>query len=263
MLVRTRRTRARFPVPSFTETIRDRAALESPAAASETADAVLETLGEAVSHGEAADLAASLDDRFANDLLQAEPSYAEPPDLGEFVARVADRLDVASDEAMRRCQAVFAALTATVGEDEAEDARAQFPPSYEVLFEPGEALGRESFADAVQDHGNFESRREALRAAEATLETLGERLSKGEAQDVARYLPDQAAEWLVPDTPARALDYSFDEFVEKVASREEASVDAAIEDADAVTDVVAAMVGEEELRQMESQLPETYEPMFH
>ncbi|MFB6270584.1 MAG: DUF2267 domain-containing protein, partial [Halobacterium sp.] len=102
----------------------------------------------------------------------------------------------------------------------------------------------------------------ARRASEVTLNVLGERLSKGEAEDVADYLPEDAADWLVPDEPARALDYDFDELVAEIADHENVTRDLAIEHAEAVTDVLADAVGEDELENMQSQLPETYDPMF-
>lgn len=247
----------------FIEISSEKADIESPDEARNTAESVLETLGESISHGQAADLAQPLEDEFANILLQAEPTHAQPPDVEDFITRVADRLSVDADEAMRRCRAVIAALSETVGAEEVENTHAQFPSAYEVLFEPAMALGGDSFAEALQNHGDFDSRNDALRAAEATLEILGERLSKGEAEEVAKYFPEEPGNWLVPDAPGDAGDFSFDEFVDRVASRAEISTDQAVQEAEAVTDVVAVMLGEEELEQMESQLPETYEPMFH
>lgn len=247
----------------FIEISSEKADIESPDEARNTVESVLEILGESISHGQAADLAQPLDDQFANILLQAEPTHAQPPDVEEFITRVADRLSIDADEAMRRCRAVIAALSETVGVEEVENTHAQFPPAYDVLFEPAMALGENSFAEALQERGDFDSRQDALRAAEATLRTLGERLSKGEAEAVAKYLPEEPGGWLVPDAPGEAGDFSFDEFVDRVASRADVSTDQAVQEAEAVTDVVAAMVGEEELEQMESQLPESYEPMFH
>lgn len=246
----------------FLDIVRKRADLASTRDAQETAEAVLHALAESISHGEAADLAGPLSDDLAAELLEPERARAEPPSRDEFLARIAERLDVGPDEALARSQAVMAALTEVVGEDEVEDARAQLPPEYESVFQPGESLGGESFAEAVQSRSDLDSRREALRATEATLETLGQRLSKGEAEDVAEYLPDEAADWLVPETPPRARDIDFDEFVQTVANQENVSDDRALEHIEAVTDVLAETVGEEEFERMEAQLPETYDPLF-
>ncbi|MCD2199474.1 MULTISPECIES: DUF2267 domain-containing protein [unclassified Halobacterium] len=244
----------------FLDIVAERADVSTPEA-EDTAEAVLKTLSEGISHGEAADLAAPLPEPYARVLRETERGRAEPPAFEEFVSRVGDRLDVSEHEAEARSQAVVAALSETVGVEEVEDARSQLPPEYEEVFEPGEALGSESFVEAVADHGDL-SRAHARRASEVVLATLGERLSKGEAEDVAEYLPEDAAEWLVPDEPARALDYDFDELVAEVADQENVTRELAIEHAEAVTDVLADAVGEEELDRMQAQLPETYDPMF-
>lgn len=247
-------------MPDFLEIVEDRAGVSTPEAEA-TAEAVLRTLSEGISHGEAADLAGPLPAQFARALEATERGRAEPPSFEEFVARVSDRLDVDEAAALARSQAVVAALSETVGVDEVEDARAQLPPEYEELFEPGEALGSESFVEAVADHGDM-PRSHARRASEVTLNALGERLSKGEAEDVAEYLPSPADDWLVPDEPARALDYDFDELVAHIADQEHVTRERAVEHAEAVTDVLAETVGEAELDRMQSQLPATYDPMF-
>ncbi|MFC7165740.1 DUF2267 domain-containing protein [Halospeciosus flavus] len=129
------------------------------------------------------------------------------------------------------------------------------------MFAPGEALGALSFVEAVESRGDLD-RATARRASRATLQVLGERVSKGEAEDVAEHLPDEAAEWFVPDEPARALDYDFDELVAHVADEESVSRTRAIQHLEAVTDVLAETVGESEFEQMRAQLPETYDPLF-
>lgn len=244
----------------FLDIVRDRADVSTPEA-ERTAEAVLKTLSEGISHGEAADLGNELPEQFRQVLLETERARAEPPSFDEFVSRVSERLEVDDHEALRRSQAVVAALSEVVGVDEVEDARDQLPPEYEELFQPGEALGSENFVQAVADHGDL-SRSHAWSASEATLSVLGERLSKGEAEDVAEYLPDRAANWLVPDEPARALDYDFDELVSHVADEENISEDRAQRHVEAVTDVLAETVGDSEFENMASQLPETYEPLF-
>src|SRR4051794_21194080 len=58
----------------------------------------------------------------------------------------------------------------------------------------------------------------AERAVRATLETLGERLSSGQARDLAVQLPGTLGALLVSDTNAQAFDLA--EFVRRVAERE-------------------------------------------
>lgn len=244
----------------FSTIVSDRADV-STTEAERTAEAVLKTLSEGISHGEAADLGDELPEQFRRVLLDTDRARAEPPAFDEFVSRVSERLDVDEHEGLQRSQAVVAALSEVAGVDEVENARDQLPPEYEELFQPGEALGSENFVEAVADHGDL-SKTHARSASEATLSVLGERLSKGEAEDVAEYLPDRAADWLVPDEPARALDYDYDELLAHVADEENISTERAERHVDAVTDVLAETVGESEFENMASQLPETYEPLF-
>jgi uncharacterized protein (DUF2267 family) len=58
----------------------------------------------------------------------------------------------------------------------------------------------------------------AERAVRATLETLAERLSKGEARDLAERLPPNVAGWLHTDGGPEPFHY--DEFLRRVAARE-------------------------------------------
>ena len=94
---------------------------------------------------------------------------------------------------------------------------------------------------------------DAERAIEATLVTLAERISAGEAEDLARRLPDDKARLLRGGGDAQA--FGADEFVRRVAEREDA--DPATAERHART-VVAAMAPHErrkEMHDMASQLP--------
>ena len=58
----------------------------------------------------------------------------------------------------------------------------------------------------------------AERAVQATLETLGERISGGESDDVAAELPEPLRDWVRSEGNAEAFD--LDEFLRRVAERE-------------------------------------------
>ena len=87
------------------------------------ARATLQTLAERIDAGEARDLAAQLPAGVAPWLATTSP--AEPFDLDEFLARVAERerTDVATAEV--HAKAVFAALGQTVSAEELDDLAAQ------------------------------------------------------------------------------------------------------------------------------------------
>jgi uncharacterized protein (DUF2267 family) len=76
---------------------------------------------------------------------------------------------------------------------------------------------QEQFLTTVAQHAQL-SRAAAERATAATLTTLAERLSGGEARDLAARLPREIAPWLRAD--GRAEGFGADEFVRRVADRE-------------------------------------------
>lgn len=116
----------------------------------------------------------------------------------------------------------------------------------------------ERFVATVQRKAGL-SRPEAERAARATLETLAERLSAGEARDLAERLPPELAPWLATNRPAEPLDV--DEFVGRVAAREGVDLAAAEQHARAVFDALGQTVGEDEIDDMAAQLPQDFAPL--
>jgi putative intracellular protease/amidase/uncharacterized protein (DUF2267 family) len=93
----------------------------------------------------------------------------------------------------------------------------------------------------------------AERATEATLRTLGERISEGEAKDLARHLPDSLAGLIVQ--PGDAQGFPADEFFRRVAEREGTDPETAERHAAAVVAALARREGRKELHDMISQLP--------
>jgi putative intracellular protease/amidase/uncharacterized protein (DUF2267 family) len=93
----------------------------------------------------------------------------------------------------------------------------------------------------------------AERAIEATLVTLGERISEGEARDLARHLPDSLARLLVQRGEAQG--FGADEFFRRVAEREGTGPETAERHARAVVAALARREGRKELHDMLSQLP--------
>ncbi len=101
-----------------------------------------------------------------------------------------------------------------------------------------------------------EDRDHAARATSAVLATLAERLSPGEARDLAARLPPEVAPWMATTDPAQRL--SLEEFIRRVAEREGTDLPTAERDARAVFSALALAVGEDEWRDMVSQLPSEY-----
>jgi putative intracellular protease/amidase/uncharacterized protein (DUF2267 family) len=93
----------------------------------------------------------------------------------------------------------------------------------------------------------------AERTTQATLTTLGERISEGEGRDLARHLPDSLGQLIVQ--PGDAQSFSADEFFRRVAEREGTDPETAERHAAAVVAALARREGRKELHDMLNQLP--------
>jgi uncharacterized protein (DUF2267 family) len=110
----------------------------------------------------------------------------------------------------------------------------------------------ERFVTTVQQKAALD-RAAAERAARATLETLAERLSRGEARDLAEQLPPPAAGWLFTDTDAEA--FGAVEFLRRVAERTGVDVQTAERHARAVLTALGRTVSRDEVADMAAELP--------
>ena len=107
---------------------------------------------------------------------------------------------------------------------------------------------------AVGEHGNL-SRDQAEAATQATLRTLAERISHGEAADVAERLPLELQRHLSIDSAA--MQFDLDEFLRKVAEREGTSRDQAQAHCRAVLATLQETLGSE-FRDVAAQLPDEF-----
>jgi uncharacterized protein (DUF2267 family) len=102
---------------------------------------------------------------------------------------------------------------------------------------------------------------QAERATEATLQTLSERISGGEARDIAAFLPPEMRRWIVPaKEPAEPFDRR--EFIRRVAQREGVSPEIAEQHVRAVFQMLGYAVAPGELRDMASQRPKDFEDLL-
>jgi uncharacterized protein (DUF2267 family) len=116
----------------------------------------------------------------------------------------------------------------------------------------------EQFASTVE-HQAAAGRDAAERATRATLQTLAERLSKGEAVELARRLPEEAIPWLFKDGPAERFDV--DEFVARVAERERVDLVTAERHARAVF-AALRRAAPDELADVEAELPQGFRALI-
>ncbi len=101
---------------------------------------------------------------------------------------------------------------------------------------------------------------EAQRAACATLLTLSERLTGGEAEDIANLVPQELRRCVVErPTPER---FHVDEFLRRVAERTGISESSAEVDARAVLAALWSTVGPREFAEMRAELPKDFDPLL-
>jgi uncharacterized protein (DUF2267 family) len=117
----------------------------------------------------------------------------------------------------------------------------------------------EEFIRTVQDAADLD-REPAEQAAHVVLQTLGERLSGGEARDLAEQLPPELAAWLAAE--GRAEPFDLEEFLRRVAEREQVDLKAAERHARAVLLALGRTVSAEEIRDMASELPKSFAPLL-
>jgi len=97
----------------------------------------------------------------------------------------------------------------------------------------------------------------AERAARATLETLGERITGGQARQLGEDLPVELRIWLL-EHGGEAQRFDVSEFVRRVAEREEVDPQAARQHVQAVFVALARLVRRDELAKLAAQLPNEF-----
>jgi uncharacterized protein (DUF2267 family) len=224
--------------------------------------ATLETLAERLSAGEARDIAEQLPPELAPYL--APRGDAQGFDLEEFLRRVAEREGVDVPAADRHARAVFAALRGAVSPDEIDDMAAELSKDYRALV--SEAQGRffdplpaDEFFRRVADRAGMPLM-EAPRATDAVLETLAERIAGGEVADLMEQLPVELHPALRRGAARtqKAQKMSVDDFVSRVAEREEVLPEYARAHVRAVFETLREAVDHREFLDVTAQLPAEY-----
>jgi uncharacterized protein (DUF2267 family) len=248
-------------------TMVERLAGLDPPEAERAIESTLRTLGERISGGEAADIAAFLPSEMRGWLVSAnEP--AEPFDRQEFVRRVADREGVEPEVAEEHVRAVFQMLGFAVAPGELRDMASQLPRGFEDLLEAAgvgrrQAMTQDDVPARVAQllHADREA---GQRATDAVLQTLGARISAGEVEDLEAELPgelrDALERGLAESRAARKM--SEQEFVARIAELEGTSPQEADRDAHAVFHALREALSPKEFSDMASQLSEDYAPLL-
>jgi len=113
--------------------------------------------------------------------------------------------------------------------------------------------------DATQPISN--TQRAAEHAITATLETLSECLTGGEANDLVAQLPHELQAPLQRSTE-QAESFSLEQFYRRVAEREGVDIETAREDASAVMTVLGLALTPGELDDVRAQLPSELDVLF-
>jgi uncharacterized protein (DUF2267 family) len=252
----------------FLTTIRNETGLDRDRA-ERAAMATLESLAERISKARAQELAEDLPERLRF-WLQDAKEKPEHLHVEEFIRRVAEREEVDRETAARHARAVIRALARVAPAYEIDDLVDELPHEWEPLIgdvarELRESAEREvssfnEFVERVKRRAGLD-RVEAQRAAEVVLETLAERLAAGEVDDLEAALPAQFRDALergkvhVHGKPRRM---SLDEFVDRVARKEEVSFDDAFAHVRAVFTTLTEALPPRELRDVLHELPRGY-----
>ncbi|WP_148857987.1 DUF2267 domain-containing protein [Natronococcus pandeyae] len=240
--------------------------VDSTESAREVVEATMETLGERITDGQATDLAATLPDVAADPLREAHPREAEEFSLAAFVARVDERTDATDDsddpvEPVDRIRAALTGIGTVADETELERTRDQLPGAFDVVFEPGQLLDDEEFYGIVAEGLPDTVDAGPEEATDATLHVLAERITGGQAGDLALYLPREVRRPLV-DSDEETRKFDRDEFLERIATQTDVERSDAPDLARAVFDGIRESTAREELENVRTQLPDEFDDLF-
>jgi uncharacterized protein (DUF2267 family) len=234
--------------------------------AERVAQAVLTTLLERISGGQADDLVQQLKppDGFVPGRLTLRNRPADRFDTDEFLRRVAEREHVDNDVARAHTTTVLHALELVVPRKEFADTLDQLPADFAALlsapWRPYHPLI--TIADLLQlvgERGGLR-REEAGRVLEGVLEALAERLPDKEVGELVQRMPDDLRAALergrARRTAPRRLDVA--DFVELVAERLQTDPEQARAHARTVFQVLAEVLDDRMLADLLIQLPDDY-----
>jgi uncharacterized protein (DUF2267 family) len=240
--------------------------------------AVLSTLADRIGPREAADTAAQLPKELKDALEPTDPNAGEF-DAAEFLKRVRERAELDPEQARDLARAVLVTLREAVSEGELRDWDLLLSTDYVDLgARPADtghtprgahagtrrhaavALTGDEFVRRVATRAGLDPGR-AERAVDAALETLGERIAAGQAEDLATQLPERVAAPLLRHG-GNAQPIPADQFVRRVADREGEMEPLAREHARAVLTTLREAVSADEWRDTVAELSRDYEALL-
>lgn len=119
----------------------------------------------------------------------------------------------------------------------------------------------EELIERVQRRVGLETQEETLKAVQATLETLGERLPRKAARGFSAQLPHDLKACFLQRQDARQP-FDLDEFYNRVSARADLGRPLAVECAQAVLKVLDEAVSAGEMADIRRELAPEYDPLF-
>ena len=174
--------------------------------------------------------------------------------LDDVVRRVSELSGADTIEARTAIRSVVATLAETVNYP-FKDLFAQLPPEFaDLIPTPEPRTTIDEFLAQVQQAAGIDSREQAEQAVHATLRTLAERISGGQAKDLAVYLPAAVRTDLMTATE-EAEPFGREEFLDRIAAIESIDRPTAERHARAVLTTVRVSVPAREVSDTLDQLP--------
>ena len=215
--------------------------------------ATLQALAEQADPAQFGDLAEQL----PKEIKQATQSPPTPQyrSLPEFFSRVAELSEMPGEQARAAARAVVGVIAEEINYDQIEDIFGRLPSQFlDLVPTRTPRLTAREFFDRVRGKADLRDQEEAVVAVRATLAALAERITGGQAQDIALYLPQQARKYLAT---AREQAAAFDRnrFIERIAEIGQTDAQTATRYAAAVFATLTDVVPAPEIRDTIDQLP--------
>lgn len=120
----------------------------------------------------------------------------------------------------------------------------------------------EEFIGQVRHRARLAGREDAIKAAQATLETLSERLEVREAEHLSAQLPTELATYMQPGHNGMDESYQLDEFFRRVSEREGVPIADANFHARVVIGLLCESVTMGQIQDVRAQLPADFAHLF-
>lgn len=116
------------------------------------------------------------------------------------------------------------------------------------------------FITSFMSYNGISTESEAVNSVRSVLTTLAERLQGGAANHVASQLPDELKVFMSGNP--ESIRYTYQEFLQKVAERENSDIRDASEHIKGVFSLIYQSISPGEFKHLMDQLPSEYKPLF-